>query len=129
MTYRDIDAEQRIADLERMLRERQDCLDEAYRDNKSLRASRLKPLLEAVFHPLWWGFMVVIVGAAVGVWKVASADGKIDYCYVSTTGATDIRALYGHRPWRENAQLKSLPAAEDPAPLFALAEKIGCPIK
>lgn len=128
--YRDVSAEQRIADLELELSKLQDELEEAQKLNRAFARSRVAPLLEAVCSPFVWVISLLLVGVSAGIWQTARADGKIDYCYVDSFGEkSDKRALYGHRPWRSDAQLRSMPVAEDPAPLFALAKELGCPIR
>ena len=129
--YRDVAAEQRIADLVRQLKETQDMVDELHRRNKKLSKSNLEPLLEAVVNPFWWFILALVTTATVGIWKVASSSGKIDYCYVDTSGMAPgrMRVLFGHRAWRSDAQLRSMSETEDPAPLFALAKELDCPIR
>lgn len=127
--YREINTEQKIADLERLLRERQDDLELAHRTNKELREERFKPLLTALVDPVWWCILVFVTAAAAGIWKVASSSGKIDYCYVDSGMSESKRTLNGHRPWRPDASLRSMPIAEDPAPLFALAKELDCPLR
>ena len=127
--YRDVTAEQRIVDLERQLRERQDTVEALHHENKSLRESNRAEVLEIVLSPGLWGLVTVLTVASIFIWKVAAADGKIDYCYVDTAHQPELRVLFGHRPWRPDAQLRSMPAAEDPAPLFAQAKALDCPIR
>lgn len=132
MPYRDVTAEQKIADLEATLREAQDDLEEATKENTCLRRNRLGPFLENVSNPFWWAILFVLVVGSVVTYKAISADGKIDYCYVDTKGQHDAqlqRVLFGHRPWRSDAELRALTQVEDPAPLFALAKELGCPIR
>lgn len=129
--YRDVTAEQRIVDLERQLRERQDTVEALHHENKSLRESNRAEVLEIVLSPGLWGLVTVLTVASIFIWKVAAADGKIDYCYVDTSGMAPgrMRVLFGHRAWRSDAQLRSMSETEDPAPLFALAKELDCPIR
>lgn len=131
MPYRDVTAEQKISNLEAALREAQDDLEEVTKENKCLRRNRLGPFLENVSNPFWWMILFVVVVGSVVTFKVMSADGKIDYCYVDTKGGSKEpqRILFGHRPWRSDAELRELTQVEDPAPLFALAKELGCPIR
>lgn len=128
--YRDVTAEQKIADLEANFKKAQDEMDELLKENVCLRKSRLGPFLENVTNPFWWAILCTLAVGSVVTFKALSADGKIDYCYVDTKGTHEAqRILFGHRPWRSDAELRSLPPGEDPAPLFALAKELGCPIR
>lgn len=126
--YRDVTAEQRIADLKVALVKAQDEVACLKQQVTCLKRQRLQKVLEYVANPFWWMLLFVAVVGSVITFEVAASDGKIDYCYVDTPN-NERRTLYGHRPWRMDASLKSLPSKEDPAPLFALAKEIECPIR
>jgi hypothetical protein len=70
--------------------------------------------------------LLFILGGMAAIFKSASADGKIDYCYTSVISPTDMAPqyrLHGHRPWREDRSLGIYPTLNDAA---LAAQKYQC---
>ena len=90
----------------------------------------------------WWGIFLgwkfhaalaldlAIVGSVLFIYKAATADGKVDYCYLDQDSSavwTEYR-LMGHRAWRRDAILRSVNSSDKASELTDLATKIDCPM-
>lgn len=77
------------------------------------------------------GFWAAVALAAVFTlaFKMATSDGKIEYCYVDRGATTGRFMLYGYRSWRLSVELAMAKPDNDPAPLYGLAKQIECPIR
>lgn len=76
----------------------------------------------------YWSYLglAVVVAALVStiviLYNVATADGKVDHCYIrsSHSGA---KVLVGYRPWRANTYIAT---SDTPDRLIEIGKELGC---
>lgn len=60
--------------------------------------------------------ILLLMGAATPIVLSASADGKVDYCWVeryqSNNLQPEVYVVYGHRPWRSDVNMATAGTAE-----------------